>query len=69
MPIHIWFMLVGTLSAFGPEIAYRLRVAQLMYTFTDIPIYFDLLLYYYKYVSVPHLMTAPLWLAVGPQSL
>ena len=59
--------LVGTPSAFGPELAYRLRVAQP--TLMDVPIF---LIYFYItiYVCVYHIfMTSPLWLAVGPQSL
>ena len=37
--------LVGTPTAFGPELAYRLRVVQP--TLMDVPIHFDILLYYY----------------------
>ena len=49
-PRPLW-MLVGTPSAFGPELAYRLRVAQP--TLMDVPIF---LIYFYItiYVSVPH---------------
>ena len=49
-PRPLW-LLVGTPSAFGPELAYRLRVAQP--TLMDIPIF---LIYFYitLYVSVPH---------------
>ena len=44
-PRPLW-LLVGTPSAFGPELAYRLLLAQL--TLMDVPIYiFDILLYYY----------------------
>ena len=59
----LW-LLVGTLSAFGPELAYRLRVAQP--TLMDVTGYFwytFILLYMFVY----HIfMTSPLWLAVGP---
>ena len=65
-PRPLWW-LVGTPSAFGPELAYRLRVAQP--TLMDAPIYFwytIILLYMFVY----HIfMTSPLWLAVGRQSL
>ena len=65
-PRPLW-LLVGTPSAFRPELAYRLRVAQP--TLVDVPIYFfDILLYHHMFVY--HIfMTSPLWLAVGPQSL
>ena len=43
-PRPLW-LLVGTPSAFGPELVYRLRVAQP--TLMDVPIYFDIFLYYY----------------------
>ena len=43
-PRPLW-LLVGTPSAFGPELAYRLRVAQP--TLMDVTRYFDILLYYY----------------------
>ena len=59
--------LVGTPSASGPVLAYRLRVAQP--TLMDVPInfwYTIILLYMFVY----HIfMTYPLWMAVGPQSL
>ena len=65
-PRPLW-LLVGTPSAFGPELACRPRVAQP--TLMDVPIYFwytTILLYMFVY----HIfMTSPLWLAVGPQSL
>ena len=49
-PLPLW-LLVGTPSAFGPELAYRLRVAQP--TLMDVPIF---LKYFYItiYVCVPH---------------
>ena len=49
-PRPLW-LLVGTPSAFGPELAYRLRVAQP--TLMDVPIF---LIYFYItiYVCVPH---------------
>ena len=59
-------LLVGTPSASGPELTYRLRAAQP--TLMDVPIYFwytillNMLVYHI-------FMTSPLWLAVGPQSL
>ena len=43
-PRPLW-LLVGTPLAFRPELAYWLRVAQP--TLMDVPIYFDILLYYY----------------------
>ena len=51
-----------TPSAFGPELAYRLRVAQP--TLMDVPIF---LIYFYItiYVCVPHFTTSPLWLRQG----
>ena len=42
-PRSLW-LLVGTPSAFGPELAYRLRVAQP--TLMDVPIYIYILYYY-----------------------
>ena len=54
-------------SAFGPELAYRLRVAQP--TLMDVTRYFwytFILLYMFVYYIF--IMTSPLWLAVGPQS-
>ena len=50
-------LLVGTPSAFGPELAYRLRVAQP--SLMDVPIF---LIYFYItiYVCVPHFFTSPL---------
>ena len=65
-PRPLW-LLVGTPSAFGPELAYRLRVAQP--TFMDVARYFWytlILLYMFVYYIF---MTSPLWLAVGPQSI
>ena len=64
-PRPLW-LLVGTPSAFGPELAYRLRVAQS--TLMDVTRYFwytFILLYMFVYYIF---MTSPLWLAVGPQS-
>ena len=43
-PRPLW-LLVRTPSAFGPELAYRLHVAQS--TLMDVTRYFDILLYYY----------------------
>ena len=50
VPRPLW-LLVGTPSAFGPELAYRLRVAHP--TLMDVPIF---LIYFYVtiYVCVPH---------------
>ena len=65
-PRPLW-LLVGTPSAFGPELAYRLRVAQP--TLMDVARYFWytlILLYMFVYYIF---MTSPLWLAVGPQSI
>ena len=64
-PRPLW-LLVVTPSAFGPELAYRLRVVQP--TLMDFPIflYTFTLLYMSVYLIF---MTSPLWLAVGPQSL
>ena len=53
-------------SAFGHELAYRRRVKQPTFSL-DI---FAILLYIITiHVCIPHFMTSPLWLAVGPQSL
>ena len=64
-PRPLW-LLVGTASAFGHELAYRLRVAQL--TLMDVTRYFRytfILIYMFVY----HIfISSPLWLAVGPQS-
>ena len=61
-PRSLW-LLVGTPSAFGPELAYRLRVAQP--TLMDVPIF---LIYFYItiYMFVYHVfMTSPFgWLLV-----
>ena len=65
-PRPLW-LLVGTHLTFGPELAYRLRVAQT--TLMDVPLYFwytMLLLYMFVY---HFFITSPLWLAVDPQSL
>ena len=66
IPVPIW-LLVGTPSAFGPELTYRLRVAQPV--LMDFPLYFwysILLLYVFLY----HIfMTSPLWLVFRPQTL
>ena len=43
-PCPLW-LLVGTPSAFGPALAYRLRVTQP--TLMDVTRYFNILLYYY----------------------
>ena len=62
----LW-LLVGTPSAFGPELAYRLRESQP--TLMDVTRYFWytlILLYMFVYYIF---MTSPLWLAVGPQSI
>ena len=59
-----FWLLVGTPSAFGPELAYRLRAAQP--TLMDVTIYFwytYILVYMFVYYIF---MTSPLWLAVGP---
>ena len=64
-PRPLW-LLVGTPLAFGPELAYRLRVAQP--TLMDVTRYFwytFILLYMFVYYIF---MTSPLWLDVGPQS-
>ena len=64
---HPLWLLVRTPSAFRPELAYRLRVAQP--TLMDVPIYFwhtIILLHIFVYQIF---MTSPLWLAVGSQSL
>ena len=64
-PRPLW-LLVGTPSAFRPELAYRLRVAQP--TLMDVTRYFwytFILLYMFVYYIF---MTSPLWLTVGPQS-
>ena len=61
-PRPLW-LLIGTPSAFGPELAYKLRVAQP--TLMDVPInfwYTIILLYMFVY----HIfMTSPRWFAVG----
>ena len=65
-PRHLW-LLVGTPSAFGPEIAYRLRVAQPSLMDVRIYVWYTIIL---LYMFVYHIfMTSPLWLAVGPSSL
>ena len=66
-PRPIW-LLVGTPSAFGPELVYRLRVAQP--TLMDVPIFIYTFILLYMFVY--HIfMTSPdpLCLSVGPQSL
>ena len=61
----LW-LLVGPTSAFGPELAYRLRVAQpSLMDVTRYVWYAFILLYMLVYYIF---MTSPLWLAVGPQS-
>ena len=61
-PRPFW-LLVGTPSAFGPELAYRLRVAQP--TLMDVTIYFDILLYYYTCLCTTFLWPLPFgWLLV-----
>ena len=70
-PRPLW-LLVGTPSAFGPELAYRLRIAQPTLNLMDVPIYFwyTIIHVILLYMFVYHIfMTSPLWLAVGPQSL
>ena len=65
-PRPLW-LLVGTPSAFGPELAYRLRVAQP--TLMDVARYFwNTLILLYMFVCYIF-MTSRLWLAVGPQSI
>ena len=65
-PRPLW-LLVGTPSASGPELAYRLRVAQP--TQMDVPIYFWYTIIL-LYMFVHHIfMTSPLCLSVGPQYL
>ena len=65
-PRPLW-LLVGTPSVFGPELAYRLRVAQP--NLMDVSIYFWYIIIL-LFMLVYHIfMTSPLWLAVGPQSL
>ena len=51
-PRHFW-LLVGTPSDFGPELAYRLRKAQP--TLMNVPIYFWFYMYYY-YMFVYHIL-------------
>ena len=64
-PRPLW-LLVGTPSAFGPELAYRLRVAQP--TLMDVTRYF-LYTFILLYIFVNYIfMTSPLWLAVCPQT-
>ena len=67
-PRPLW-LLVRTLSAFGPELAYLLRVAKP--TLMGVPIYFwYTIILLYTCIFVYHIfMTSPLWMAVGPQSL
>ena len=65
-PRPLW-LLVGTPSAFGSELAYRLRVAQP--TIIDSTRYFCYT-FILLYMSMYHIfMTSPLWLAVCPQSI
>ena len=62
-PRPLW-LLVGTPSALGPELAYRLRVAQP--SLMDVTRYFwytFILLYMFVYYIF---MISPLWLAFGP---
>ena len=62
-PRPLW-LLVGTPSYFGPELAYRLRVAQsALMDVTRYIWYTFILLYMFVYYIF---MTSPLWLAVGP---
>ena len=67
-PRPLW-LLVRTPSAFGPELVYRLRVAQP--TLVDVPIYlrYNIILPYMFVYLVLALMTSSLWMAVGPKSL
>ena len=62
-PRPLW-LLVGTPSACGPELAYRLRVAQP--TLMDVPIYFWYTIILLSMFVYNICMTSPLWLAVGP---
>ena len=66
-PRSLW-LFVDTPSAFGTELAYRLYLAQpsLMDATRYTIICNILLLYIFVYYV---LMTSPLWLAIGPQSL
>ena len=65
-PRPLW-LVVETPSGFGPELAYRQRISQ--------PSLMDVTRYFWYtiisiYMYVYHiLMTSPLWLTVGPQSL
>ena len=61
----LW-LLVGTPSAFGPELAYRLRVAQTTLIYVTRYFWYTFTLFYMFVYHI--LMTSPLWLAVGPQS-
>ena len=64
-PRPLW-LLVGTPSAFGPDFAYRMHVAQP--TLMDVTRYFWYT-FILLYMFVCHIvMTSPLWSAVGPQS-
>ena len=65
-PRPLW-LLFGTPSAFGPELAYRLRVAQP--SFMEVPIYFRYTFILLEMFVYHIFMTSPLWLAVSPQSL
>ena len=65
-PRPLW-LLVGTPSTFGPELAYRLRVAQP--TLMDVARYFWYTLILLYMIVYYIFMTSPLWLAVGPQSI
>ena len=63
-PSPLW-LLVGTPLAFGTELAYRLRVAQLLWWMS-----LYILIFCYISIYVCHIfMTSPLRLVVGPQSL
>ena len=58
---HPLWLLDGIPLVFGPELAYRLRVAQP--TLLDVTRYFYIEVLYYRYMFVYHIfMTSPLWL-------
>ena len=63
-PRSFW-LLFGTPSAFGPELAYKLRVAQP--TFMDVTWFFEIQWYYYTCLWTTFFF--PLRLALGPKSV